>query len=84
MAIAHTVVLALAAEGFDKVKALASSSRPGCRLARKHLAEARAHGLDERAYIVRDGMCYGWSGNAGLGPRSPVRVPTVEPMFGFG
>lgn len=51
----------------------------GAPQARKAIKSARKHGLHDRAYRVRDGMLYGWSGSVGhytIEPRRGVSIPT--------
>lgn len=83
MNISHDTLIKLASESFESVKALADSSKPGCKLARKHISEAAKHGLDVKPYLVRDGMCYGWSNEVStVGKHCVVSVGRVAPLFG--
>lgn len=82
-AISHSTLISQASESFAAAKALAGSSMPGCKLARKHLAEAAKHGLDSKPYVVRDGMCYGWADEVHtVGRHCVVTVGRIAPLFG--
>ena len=45
-------LIACAEANFNATKALAESSKPGCRDARKRMKRAAKYGLDDRAYMV--------------------------------
>lgn len=82
-AISHSTLIAQASESFAAVQALAGSSMPGCKLARKHIAEAAKYGLDSQPQIVRGGMCYGWTDEVHtVGRHCVVTVGRIAPLFG--
>lgn len=80
--ISHDTLIRLSEEGFAHVTALAASHKPGCVLARKHLAEAERDGLDTCAhrFVERVGMTGGWVDRVYGGPRIGT-VPRIAPLY---
>ena len=79
-AITYATLRADSERAYAEVVKLADSvGARGAPQARKALKSARKHGLHDRAYIVLDGMLYGWSGTVGHYTVEPRRGTAVSP-----